>query len=226
MVQTESPRWLVLQGQEHSAKEVLYYLRGKEHEADAQIHLQLFILQKEADSPSEEADSHHPPSTAGGGAGGSAAAPVKSEYLRILTDPTLRFLLAIGLGLQLAQQFSGVNAVFYYSTSFFTQAHFSDPWLGSVLAAAVNVLATAIAVKIMVFPYDCNCLIAACSLSSSHVWLCLWCGCVCGAGQSGSSHSDSGVSRWYGAFMCATHSHSQSVRGSRLRRCSRRCSHH
>lgn len=44
--------------------------------------------------------------------------------------------------MQLAQQMSGINAVFYYSSSFFAQAHVGDPWFGSVLAAGVNVLAT------------------------------------------------------------------------------------
>jgi len=64
-------------------------------------------------------------------------------------SPSLRKPLIIGLVLQFAQQLSGINAVFYYSTSFFERAHFQDPWLGSVLAAFVNVVATGVAVRLM-----------------------------------------------------------------------------
>ncbi len=153
VVQTESPRWLVLQGLEQEASDVLYYLRGKEHAADAQIHLQLFILAKEAEAAPDDdqtADAVDPSEPAGLVAAPSASQQQRqSELLRIVSDPALRFLLLIGLGLQLAQQFSGVNAVFYYSTSFFAQARFTDPWLGSVLAAFVNVIATGVAVHIM-----------------------------------------------------------------------------
>jgi len=67
----------------------------------------------------------------------------------LLTKKSLRFPLIVGLGLQLAQQLSGINAVFYYSTGFFEKARFKDPWLGSVLAATVNVISTGLAVQMM-----------------------------------------------------------------------------
>lgn len=57
--------------------------------------------------------------------------------------------LAIGFGLQLAQQFSGINAVFFYSTMFFTNAGMDDPWLGSVLASGVNVVATGLSIYLI-----------------------------------------------------------------------------
>jgi hypothetical protein len=80
--------------------------------------------------------------------------------------------LVVGVFLQLAQQFSGINAVFYYSSDFFTQvraaerpvspsplsplaharcaqAHVGDAFYGSVMAAAVNVVATGAAVYVM-----------------------------------------------------------------------------
>jgi SP family facilitated glucose transporter-like MFS transporter 3 len=57
--------------------------------------------------------------------------------------------LLVGFGLQLAQQFSGINAVFFYSTMFFASAHMSDPWMGSVLASAVNVLATGFSIYLI-----------------------------------------------------------------------------
>jgi len=61
----------------------------------------------------------------------------------------IRRSLLIGLTLQLTQQFSGINAVFYYSTAFFEKARVSDPWLGSVLASSINFLATALAIPLM-----------------------------------------------------------------------------
>jgi hypothetical protein len=49
--------------------------------------------------------------------------PAAVTFSSLLSRTDMRFPLAIGLGLQLAQQFSGVNAVFYYSSSFFERAH-------------------------------------------------------------------------------------------------------
>jgi MFS family permease len=66
-----------------------------------------------------------------------------------LWAPEVRRPLLIGLGLQLVQQFSGINAVFFYSTAFFASARMSDPWLGSVLASTVNVLATGISIYLI-----------------------------------------------------------------------------
>ena len=53
-------------------------------------------------------------------------------------QPRLRYPLLLGLALHLAQQFSGINAVFYYSSSFFEKARVDDPWLGSVMAGALT----------------------------------------------------------------------------------------
>src|SRR5690242_9962031 len=112
----------------------------------------LFIRVKQA---SADADLSPLPATAGGvsasGGGAAATAAAHGGVWHLLTNHEFRYLLFVALGLQLAQQFSGINAVFYYSTSFFAQAHFSDPWFGSVLAAFVNVLATAVAVHVMVW---------------------------------------------------------------------------
>ncbi|GMH55942.1 hypothetical protein TrRE_jg6211, partial [Triparma retinervis] len=50
--------------------------------------------------------------------------------------------------LHVAQQFCGINAVFYYSTYFFAGV-VSDPLAGSIVVAAVNVLATWAALVLM-----------------------------------------------------------------------------
>ena len=69
--------------------------------------------------------------------------------VRSLTRASYRRPLLTGMALQVSQQLSGINAVFYYSTAFFMRAHVEDPWLGSVLCCAVNVLATWWALSIM-----------------------------------------------------------------------------
>jgi len=80
---------------------------------------------------------------------GSLASLSAAHRSRSLWAPEHRRPLLIGFGLQLVQQFSGINAVFFYSTSFFASAHMSDPWLGSVLASTVNVLATGMSIYLI-----------------------------------------------------------------------------
>lgn len=46
--------------------------------------------------------------------------------MELICSPTLRPPLMIGIVMQLSQQFSGINAVFYYSTSLFTSSGLSD----------------------------------------------------------------------------------------------------
>jgi len=67
----------------------------------------------------------------------------------LVRNPRHRLPFAIGVTLMLFQQWSGINAVFYYSTGFFKKAQFEDPYLGTVLTGAVNVLATGMAVELM-----------------------------------------------------------------------------
>jgi len=76
--------------------------------------------------------------------GHSSSSSSKSMWL-----PQYRRPLLVGFGLQLVQQFSGINAVFFYSTAFFASAHLSDPWLGSVLASFVNVIATGLSIYLI-----------------------------------------------------------------------------
>ncbi|NXW80498.1 GTR1 protein, partial [Hirundo rustica] len=55
--------------------------------------------------------------------------------------------LIVTLGLQLAQQLSGINAIFYYSTSIFEGAGLQDPAVGTIGTGVVNVAATALSVS-------------------------------------------------------------------------------
>jgi SP family facilitated glucose transporter-like MFS transporter 3 len=124
----ESPLWLVCQRTNKCkilAEEVLSKFRGSE---DVEFELECMIASKEEDERNHKG--------------------AESDWAALM-NPLYRLPLAVGLFLQLAQQFSGINAVFYYSTGFFARAHVSDPWLASVLASSVNMLANALAIPLM-----------------------------------------------------------------------------
>jgi len=57
--------------------------------------------------------------------------------------------LIIAVGLQIAQQFSGINAVFYYSTSIFQKAGVGNSDVATAIIGLVSVLATIVATFLM-----------------------------------------------------------------------------
>jgi SP family facilitated glucose transporter-like MFS transporter 3 len=77
--------------------------------------------------------------------GGAAQRADEASQMAVLKDMwsqrQVRLLLLSSLVLQVGQQFSGINAVFYYSTSFFDGV-IDNPLVGTTLVGAVNVLAT------------------------------------------------------------------------------------
>ncbi|CAM9761322.1 unnamed protein product [Choristocarpus tenellus] len=66
----------------------------------------------------------------------------------LLTDKSVRILVLSFVVLHMAQQLSGINAIFYYSNSFFAGV-IDNPLVGTTLVGAVNVLATYIALFLM-----------------------------------------------------------------------------
>jgi SP family facilitated glucose transporter-like MFS transporter 3 len=66
----------------------------------------------------------------------------------LLRQPHLHVLVVSAVVLQLGQQLSGINAVFYYSTSFF-EGVIADPLVGTNLVSLVNMVATYAAVLLM-----------------------------------------------------------------------------
>jgi SP family facilitated glucose transporter-like MFS transporter 3 len=66
----------------------------------------------------------------------------------IWSHPKRRKLLVSSLILQMAQQLSGINAVFFYSTSFL-EGVVDNPLVGTTIIATVNVVATYIALLMM-----------------------------------------------------------------------------
>ena len=66
----------------------------------------------------------------------------------LLHNREIRVLVVSCVVLQMAQQLCGINAVFYYSTSFF-EGIIGNPLVGTTLVGAVNVLATYAALLLM-----------------------------------------------------------------------------
>ena len=126
----ESPRWLTARGRTGEARKVLAALRG--YAADS----------AEADAELAEMAAAAAP------ADGGKVAPNPS-VLQVLADPLYRPPTLVACVLQLAQQFSGINAVFFFSTSFFKDAGIGNALYGTLAAGIVNVLATLLGMYLM-----------------------------------------------------------------------------
>jgi len=77
--------------------------------------------------------------------GGDAQKQEETSQKAVLKEmwrqPKIRTLLLSSLVLQLSQQLCGINAVFYYSTTFF-EGVIDNPLVGTTIVGAVNVAAT------------------------------------------------------------------------------------
>ena len=69
--------------------------------------------------------------------------------LELFSDRRLRKQLIVGVTVQLMMQFSGIDAVFYYSTRVFYQADVPDPELATTCLGIINVIVTIFAVRLM-----------------------------------------------------------------------------
>jgi MFS transporter, SP family, solute carrier family 2 (facilitated glucose transporter), member 3 len=126
----ESPRWLLSRDPESlEARQIIKNLRGLQLDHELERELSHYIL-------GEAAKQHD--ST-------KSSTAILSE---ILAHRKLRTLLASCLILQMAQQLCGINAVFYYSTSFF-EGVIDNPLVGTTIVSAVNVVATYVALLLM-----------------------------------------------------------------------------
>eukprot|EP00123_Amoebidium_parasiticum_P015440 comp22973_c0_seq1/m.36524 comp22973_c0_seq1/g.36524 ORF comp22973_c0_seq1/g.36524 comp22973_c0_seq1/m.36524 type:complete len:496 (-) comp22973_c0_seq1:20-1507(-) len=130
----ESPAYLFSRGDKAQAALVLRALRGTEDVAEelAELHEEMHSSRSRSSLP----------------------------WSAMLRTPGLPLPLAIGLGLQVGQQLSGINSLFFYSTSILQGAHIIDPTrpphtqelakqMSSAGLALVNVAATLVAVGLM-----------------------------------------------------------------------------
>jgi SP family galactose:H+ symporter-like MFS transporter len=114
----KSPRWLVLVGKEDKAREILQKVREDKKEVE-------FELQEIKDSLQYKKS-------------------IKKQFRRI--SKLFLKILAVGVFLQLLQQFCGVNAIGYYSTNIFTMAGLHNPYFATIIMGGIKVLATIVAI--------------------------------------------------------------------------------
>lgn len=126
----ESPRWCVAHGRPTDAEASLEALRP----AGADVAGEIRELHAEV-GPAGIAP------VAGVGGGGGLAS--------LAQDKSLRLPLLVAASMMVGQQWSGINAVFFYSTGFFAAAGLSNPVLGTLLASGVNLGAILLATPLM-----------------------------------------------------------------------------
>lgn len=116
----------------------LYSTQGKEAARRAVVRLQSeSVADKYLGFIKEEIDSAN--------AGGGESMSIKG----LLFEKSLRKQLIVGVTVQLMMQFSGIDAMFYYSTAVFKQAEVGDPELATTCLGVINVIITIFAVRFM-----------------------------------------------------------------------------
>jgi SP family arabinose:H+ symporter-like MFS transporter len=115
----ESPRWLLLKGRDAEALQVLVRAAG---EGEAQENLRLIRA--------------------------SLVSKPASRGFRGLLDRRVRFVMLVALGIAFFQQITGINAIFYYLPTIFTQAGggVNDAFRQAVLVGLVNLGMTFVAI--------------------------------------------------------------------------------
>jgi SP family facilitated glucose transporter-like MFS transporter 3 len=125
----ESPRWLLNRDPNSlRARYIIKRLRGLRSEEEVEQEVGNFLIGESAQHTDKADD-------------GSVLKELWGHRKR-------RLLLISSLVLQMGQQFSGINAVFYYSTSFF-EGVIDNPLVGTTIVGAVNVAATYVALLLM-----------------------------------------------------------------------------
>ena len=120
----QSPRWLAARGRDNEALEVLQRIQGPAAAAQALDEVRASLR---ADREGEK--------------------PRFSDVLQ----PRMRRVLFIGLGLGFFQQITGINAIFYYSTTIFSMAGAARDaalWQ-AILVGLVNVVFTLVAMRLI-----------------------------------------------------------------------------
>jgi SP family galactose:H+ symporter-like MFS transporter len=115
----QSPRWLMMRGQQTKAREILSTLRNSEQDVSAEI--------ADIETQLQRPD---------------------AGWALLKTNPNFRRSLGLGLLLQAIQQFTGINVVMYYAPRIFEATGFGTQaalW-GTAIVGLMNVMATFIAI--------------------------------------------------------------------------------
>ncbi|GAB9473767.1 Solute carrier family 2 [Globisporangium polare] len=129
----ESPAWLLSNGKRDEAAQVMKRIYGEDR-----VSLAFSWLEPQASA----SDIETPRAGVSVDCGTEAAELAVESTLSQLLSPLFRRQLIVAIGIASAQQLSGVNAVFYYSSSFFQDAGISDDRIGSVIVNAMNLVPT------------------------------------------------------------------------------------
>ncbi|XP_004424802.1 PREDICTED: solute carrier family 2, facilitated glucose transporter member 2 [Ceratotherium simum simum] len=117
----ESPRYLYIKlDEEVKASKSLKRLRG-----GADVTKDIIEMRKEKEEASSEQ---------------------KVSIIQLFTNSSYRQPILVALMLHMAQQFSGINGIFYYSTSIFQTAGIRQPVYATIGVGAVNTVFTAVSV--------------------------------------------------------------------------------
>ncbi|XP_069831307.1 solute carrier family 2, facilitated glucose transporter member 2 [Dendropsophus ebraccatus] len=117
----ESPRYAYIKlGREEVAKRILRKLRG---DYDPSKDIEEMKREKE-----------------------EAASEKKVSIIQLFRSPNYRQPLLVSLVLHISQQFSGINGIFYYSTSIFTKSGISQPVYATIGVGVVNTVFTIVSV--------------------------------------------------------------------------------
>jgi SP family facilitated glucose transporter-like MFS transporter 3 len=127
----ESPRWLLNKDEASlEARLVIKRMRGFRSDNDVETEVGHFLF----------ASSKHRT--------GRDSAHSMGAMWDLLRLKDMRVLVISAIVLQMGQQLCGINAIFYYSTSFF-EGVINDPVMGTTLVNLVNVIATYVALRLM-----------------------------------------------------------------------------
>ncbi|GAB9473765.1 Solute carrier family 2 [Globisporangium polare] len=125
-VMVESPAWLLMKGRRDEAKKEIARLFGEEN-----VHVALGWLEATEKTDVEHAQPDELDLKAS-----------SSSAIALLFSPLLFRQLLTAVGIACAQQLSGINAVFFYSSDIFKNAGIADDRIGTLIIDIVNVLPT------------------------------------------------------------------------------------
>ncbi|POM61311.1 Major Facilitator Superfamily (MFS) [Phytophthora palmivora] len=129
----ESPAWLIMVGKQQLAERELTRLYGEEN-----VYLAKTWLKQDSTASRVTSNSEHAVAQQNRVISDAS----KSHNLAKLFSPMLICQLLTAIGVAGAQQLTGINAVFFYSSTLFEQAGISDDRIGIVAVNFVNVLPT------------------------------------------------------------------------------------